>query len=102
MRRLYTFFFVTAILAISSVFALDYYYDLNCPTARDGQSGHVFPLFDKYHDRYVYVTALEKSSVPILLFIAVGCVFMGVLVWNAEPSPEEPQKDDELSQAGSG
>jgi hypothetical protein len=89
MQRFYKPLFVTALLAVGSVFALDYYYDLTCPTARDELSGHVFPLFDKYHDRYVYLTAVEKDSIPILLCIGVGCIFVNILVWNAKSSPED-------------
>jgi hypothetical protein len=80
MLRLYGFLSVTAIVAVSCVFALDYYCDLTCPTSPSEGSGHVFPLFDKHHSRYVYVTAFEKDCIPILICVGVGCVFAGVFV----------------------
>jgi hypothetical protein len=76
----YRLLFAVAILAILGVFGLDYYYDRTCPLVANEESGHIYPLFDKYHSRYVYVTKTEKTILPILICIGAGSLFCGVLV----------------------
>jgi hypothetical protein len=104
MRRLYHLLFAIALLAIVSVFTLDYLYDAICPTITDHQSGHVYPHFDKHHDRYVYLTLLEKDSLPLLLSIGVGSVFAGVFVsrkMRRNPIEHEPAKTSVTPENGS-
>jgi hypothetical protein len=47
MHRFIKVLFIIGLLAGSTVFVLDYYYDVTCPTVPDERSGHVFPMFDK-------------------------------------------------------
>jgi hypothetical protein len=69
-----------AILAVLGVFGLDYYYGNSSPLVANEESGHIYPLFDKYHSRYVYVTKAEKTILPVLTCIGAGSVFCAVLV----------------------
>jgi len=78
LHRFIKVLFIIGLLAGSAVFVLDYY-DVSRPTVPDERSGHVFPMFDKCHNRYAYVTALERRSLPVLLCIGVGCIFACVL-----------------------
>jgi len=59
---------------------LTFYFYERSPTAADTTSGHVYPLYDKLHSRYVYLTELENNSMSVLLCMGVGCVFCGIFV----------------------
>jgi hypothetical protein len=65
MQRLYRFLFVTAMLAISSVFALDYYCDLTCPAAPDEQSGRVLQVIINFISSLLSCVGNTKDSTLI-------------------------------------
>jgi hypothetical protein len=76
----YRLLFTLAVIAVLGVFFLDYYYDNSSPLVANEGSGHIYPLFDKYHSRYVYLTKTQERIPPILVCVGAGSVLIGVIV----------------------
>ena len=66
---------------IACGFGLEFYYDYACPTMPDERTGHVYAHLDKFHDRYVYLTSAQNTSIPVIGCLAVACVFISFLIW---------------------
>jgi len=58
---------------------ISYFYERS-PTAPDILSGHVYPLYDKLHSNYVYLTQLQNILWSVLLCVGVGCVFCCIFI----------------------
>jgi hypothetical protein len=48
--------FVGSFVSFSLLLGLTVYYGEKCPTVPGATSGAIYPLFDKFHSDYVYLT----------------------------------------------
>jgi hypothetical protein len=53
---------------------------MSCPTATSGESGHIYPLFDKIHSHVVYLTEIEHYVSLTLTCLGVACLFAAILI----------------------